>query len=48
MGVQDDEQPRILVEMTLVDPNKALPVVQEKPKIQQAIPQQPEASPKKQ
>lgn len=49
MGINDDEQPRILVELTLVDPNPASPVQvpEQKPQITQAIPQQPEASPKK-
>ena len=36
MGINDDEQPRILVEMTVVDPNVA-PPVEEKPQISQAV-----------
>jgi len=52
MGVNDDEEPRILVEMTLVDQNAVSHaplsnVLESKPQISQAAVQQPETSPKK-
>lgn len=52
MGINDDEEPRILVELTVVDPNAVPPapptqVPEEKPQIAQAAVSQPEVSPKK-
>lgn len=49
MGINDDEQPRILVELTVIDPNQAPPaqMPKEKPQIAKATEQQQEPSPRK-
>ena len=46
MGINDDEQPRIHIEITLLDPN-AGQAEEKPPQITQAMTSQPEVSPKK-
>lgn len=47
MGINDDEEPRVLLELTVIDPEKSPTSVDSKPSIAQASVAQPMASPKK-